>query len=103
MDNVIRQLREGANRSDMQDNPVAQALRIYFKSFDTFEEVLQRQAGSLRVSPKRLSAYYVRESFRKHAEELYTKYPEFYYVWQDVLSKQIEEDLIKLLIEGANI
>jgi len=50
-----------------------------------------------------LSAYYVRESFRKHAEELYTKYPEFYYVWQDVLSKQIEEDLIKLLIEGANI
>ena len=103
MDNIIRQLREGAARPDMQDNDVAKALNIYFQSYDNFVEILQVQARQLQVSPKRLTSYYVRETFRKHAEELYTKYPEFYYVWQDILSKQIEEDLIKLLGEGANI
>ena len=87
----------------MQDNDVAKALNIYFQSYDNFVEILQVQARQLQVSPKRLTSYYVRETFRKHAEELYTKYPEFYYVWQDILSKQIEEDLIKLLGEGANI
>jgi len=76
---------------------------LYFESYDNFERVLKIQAGSPRVSPKRLTAFYVREEFRKHAEDLYTKYPEFYYVWQDILSKQIEEDLIKLIEEGANL
>jgi len=103
LDTQIRQLREGAMREDMKDNPVAKALNIYFQSYDNFEEILQKQAGSLQVSPKRLTGYYVRETFRKHAEELYTKYPEFYYVWQDILSKQIEENLVKLLEEGANL
>tara|TARA_R100001510_G_scaffold1261_1_gene1003 strand:- start:4839 stop:10931 length:6093 start_codon:yes stop_codon:yes gene_type:complete len=103
MDNVLRQLREGANRDDMKDNDVAKALKIYFESYDNFEKILKIQAGSPRVSPKRLTAFYVREEFRKHAEDLYTKYPEFYYVWQDILSKQIEEDLIKLIEEGVNL
>lgn len=103
MDTQIRQLREGMSREDMKDNDVAKALRIYFESYDNFEQVLQVQARRLQVSPKKLNAYYVRETFRKHAEELYTKYPEFYYVWQDILSKQIEENLVKLLEEGANL
>ena len=103
MDTQIRQLREGAARADMQDNDVAKALNIYFQSYDNFEEILQKQAGRLQVTPKRLTSYYVRETFRKHAEDLYTQYPEFYYVWQDILSKQIEENLVKLLEEGANL
>ena len=55
---------------------------IYFQSYDNFEEILQVQARQLQVSPKRLHLTML-ETFRKHAEELYTKYPEFYYVWQD--------------------
>lgn len=103
LDNQVRQLRKGMVREDLQDTDTAKALQIYFQSYDNYISVLQRYAGKLQVSPKRLSAYYAREQLRQHAEELYTKYPEFYYVWNDILSKQLEESLVKLLEEGAGL
>ena len=103
LDNQIRQLRTAMLRDDVKDTDTAKGLQIYFESYDNYISVLQRYAGKLQVSPKRLSAYYAREQLRNHAEEIYTLYPEFYYVWNDILSKQLEESLVKLLEEGAGL
>lgn len=103
LDEQLRQLRVGAARADLKDNAVAKALNIYFESYDNYVEVLQRDKRQLQVNPKGGKGYYVREQFRQHAEELYTAYPEFYYVWNDILSKQLNETLSKLLEEGATL
>ena len=64
---------------------------------------LMKKEGSPNVSDKNYFGYEARRALEEKARELYTKYPEFYYVYNDIFRPQLQENVSKLLQEGAGL
>ncbi len=86
-----------------QDYEVVLATKIYIESLNTFRQGLMKKQGSPNVSDKNYFGYEARRALEEKARELYTRYPEFYYVYNDIFRPQLQENVSKLLQEGAGL
>lgn len=86
-----------------QNLEVVVATKIYIQSLNTFRKGLMKKTGSPNVSDKNYFGYEARRALEEKARELYTAYPEFYFVYNDVFRPQLQENVSKLLQEGAGL
>ena len=86
-----------------QDAEVVIASKIYLESLEVYRQGLMKKSGSPNVSDKNYFGYEARRALEEKARELYTEYPEWYFLWNDVFRPQLQENVSKLLQEGAGL
>ena len=81
-----------------------EATNSYFKSLDEQRFSLQRKMGQRQVSVETNTFSYIqRQELEVKAKEIYTQYPEWIYIWEDVFRPQLQDDQSKLLLGGSNL
>ena len=86
-----------------QNSEMVIATKVYLESLDVFRSKLQVKLNSPDVSDKNYSGYEARRALEEKAKELYTRYPQFYFIYNDIFRPQLQENVSKLLQEGAGL
>ena len=68
-----------------------QGLVQYLEIRDSILAQIQRRDGH-RATLKRQEYTYFREVLRRKAQELFSQFPDFYYVYDDILRFEVEEE-----------
>tara|TARA_R100001086_G_scaffold146309_1_gene77390 strand:- start:5811 stop:12191 length:6381 start_codon:yes stop_codon:yes gene_type:complete len=86
-----------------QNSEMVIATKVYLESLDVFRSKLQVKLNSPDVSDKNYFGYEARRALEEKAKELYTRYPQFYFIYNDIFRPQLQENVSKLLQEGAGL
>lgn len=75
----------------LKELPSMQGLVAYLEIRDSVLAQIQRRDGP-RATLKRQEYTYFREVLRRKAQELFSQFPDFYYVYDDILRFEVEEE-----------
>jgi hypothetical protein len=76
---------------------------IYLASLDAMRSSLESKTGTRSKVETNFFSYTQRQALENKAKELYTQYPQWIYIWEDVFRPQLQEDQSKLLLGGSNL
>ena len=86
-----------------ENREFVETTNIYLASLDAMRSSLESKTGTRSKVETNFFSYTQRQALENKAKELYTQYPQWIYIWEDVFRPQLQEDQSKLLLGGSNL
>ena len=83
----------------LKDLPTMQGLSVYLEERNKILSIIKQKDG-IRATLRRDEYSYFRNSLRQLAQQLFSQYPDFYYVYDDVLRYEVEEEFSDVFTSG---
>jgi hypothetical protein len=83
----------------LKDLPTMQGLSVYLNERNKILSVIQQRDGVRATLGREEYAFY-RNSLRQLAQQLFAQYPDFYYLYDDVLRFEVEEEYTDVFLQG---
>ena len=83
----------------LKDLPTMQGLSVYLEERNKILSIIKQKDG-IRATLRRDEYSYFRNSLRQLAQQLFSEYPDFYYVYDDILRYEVEEEFSDVFTSG---
>jgi len=83
----------------LKDLPTMQGLSVYLNERNKILSVIQQRDG-VRATLGREEYSFFRNSLRQLAQQLFAQFPDFYYLYDDVLRFEVEEEYTDVFLQG---
>ena len=83
----------------LKDLPTMQGLSVYLNERNKILSFIQ-QRDVVRATLGREEYSFYRNSLRQLAQQLFSQYPDFYYLYNDVLRFEVEEEFTDVFTQG---